>query len=34
LQAAGRYDLDDREVAMNYPQCGTVTMLIGQMLSR
>jgi hypothetical protein len=34
LKAAGRYDLDDREVAMSYPQCGTVTMLIGQMLSR
>jgi TIR domain len=34
LQAAGRYSPDDREVAMTYPQCGTVTMLIGQMLSR
>jgi TIR domain-containing protein len=34
LKAAGRYDLDDREVAMSYPQCGPVTMLIGQMLSR
>lgn len=34
LQAAGRYSPDDREIAMNYPQCGTVTMLIGQMLSR
>jgi hypothetical protein len=34
LKAAGRYDLDDREVDMNYPQCGTVTMLLGRMLSR
>jgi TIR domain len=34
LRAIGRYHLDGREIAMNYPQCGVVTMLIGQMLSR
>jgi TIR domain len=34
LRASGRYQLDGREIAMTYPQCGVVTMLIGQMLSR
>jgi hypothetical protein len=34
LQAVGRYQLDGREIVMTYPQCGAVTMLIGQMLSR
>ena len=34
LQAAGHYSPDEREVAMNYPQCGAVTMVIVQMLSR
>jgi hypothetical protein len=34
LQAVGRYHLDGRDIAMNYPQCGVVTMRIGQMLSR
>jgi hypothetical protein len=34
LQAAGRYNLDERQIAMTYPQCGVVTMLISQMLSR
>ncbi len=34
LQAVGRYQRDGREIAMTYPQCGVVTMLIGQMLSR
>jgi hypothetical protein len=34
LRAIGRYHLDGREIAMNYPECGVVTMLIGQMLSR
>ena len=33
LTATGRYGLDKREVAMSYPQCGVVTMLIGQMQS-
>jgi hypothetical protein len=34
LAASGHYSPDEREVAMTYPQCGPVTMVIVQMLSR